>query len=81
MSARGLARARPEARGTGEPEPEAEALTNVVKHAGATRADGSVAVEDGKLRIVGDDGGAGRERTEAAWSACVTGWRRSTAGS
>jgi signal transduction histidine kinase len=41
----------------------AEALTNVVKHAGATRAEVTASVEDGTLHIgVRDDGvgGAGR---------------------
>ena len=61
----------------------AEALTNVVKHARAARADVAVDVEDGILRIAVRDDGVGRRRgrTDAAWSACATGWRPSTAGS
>jgi signal transduction histidine kinase len=42
----------------------AEALTNVVKHAGAKRAEVSVRVEDGTLRVAVRDDGAGGARPD-----------------
>jgi PAS domain S-box-containing protein len=42
----------------------AEALTNVVKHAGAERAEVSVRVEDGTLRVAVRDDGAGGARPD-----------------
>jgi signal transduction histidine kinase len=42
----------------------AEALTNVVKHAGATHADVSVGVEGGILRVAVRDDGAGGARPD-----------------
>ncbi len=44
----------------------AEALTNVVKHARATRADVSVDVEDGTLRIAVRDDGVGGARPDGS---------------
>ena len=57
----------------------AEALANVGKHSGATRAWVELRHADGRLTaVVGDDGGAGRRRRPAAvWPGPDAGWPRS----
>ena len=59
-----------------------EALTNVAKHADATRAAVTVARRGDRLLVeITDDGHGGADRRRAAaWPVCATGSRASTAG-
>ena len=57
----------------------AEALSNVVKHAGASEVEVSLSQQDGRLGLVIRDDGCGFDPAGPAgwgWPACPTGWTR-----